>query len=244
MYAVLNCRNYWDTPSRVSSLFRSSGGLQPFNTTPFNGADVDMTMACWCLLVSNASTQAIMGQWGGTGCSYLLQASTTPRYELIVSSNGTAVAATATNNITSLLNRWSLVFAWHDAVNNEVGVQVDNGTVNTAAFSGLPGPFASGNAFRLGLTSAGTLSAQSARIDAPAVWRSNPGEGGVLTAAQRSAIWRAGRGTPYTAILGSHKAALQAWWQMGDTGGNRRDLHGGNPLVPSGGVVHIERGWV
>jgi hypothetical protein len=34
------------------------------------------------------------------------------------------------------INTWHTVVAWHDAVNNTINIQIDNGTPTTASYSG------------------------------------------------------------------------------------------------------------
>lgn len=80
---------------------------------------------------------------------------------------------------------WYFIVAWHDAASNLVGIQVNNGTADTAATSGAAGD--STAAFQIGKREADTLP-HDGRIDAVGFWKR------ILTADEKTTLYNSGNG--------------------------------------------------
>lgn len=112
------------------------------------------------------------------------------RFNLRVSANGTVASAdvTANNFGVASVNTWYFVVAWHDAVNDEIGISINNGTPNTAAYSG--DVFNGNSIFEVGanVVNAGY---HNGRIDEVGFWKR------VLTAQERADLYNAGNGNTH-----------------------------------------------
>ena len=98
------------------------------------------------------------------------------------------------------LNAWHLAVAWHNSVADTCNLQINGGAV-TSNSTGGAAPQTSGAQFRVGARQyAGFLNYFNGRIGPVAYWKSAAGGGGVLTAAQRTALYNGGAGLAYTAF--------------------------------------------
>ena len=88
------------------------------------------------------------------------------------------------------ITTWYHVMAWHDSVANVIGISVNN-TPDTLAHA--TGVFDGGSSTLMGALVT-TVYRMSGRLDEIAFWKSAAGGGGVLTAAQRTALYNSGAG--------------------------------------------------
>jgi hypothetical protein len=90
------------------------------------------------------------------------------------------------------LNTWYHIVAWHDAVDDTINIQVNDGPVDSASYSG--GSYNSGGLLRVG----GSFSADSmdGRIDSVGFWKRK------LTPEERTYLYNSGVGTEYPFING------------------------------------------
>lgn len=169
--------------------------------------DVDFTLSVWVYLAAVNVNQAIVTryQMNGNQREYLLywnynDHAPNSRFSFTVSSNG-AVTTTldATTFGAASINTWYHVVAWHDSVNNLLGIAI-NGVSDTAAYSS--GVFNSTAAFTLGGLWNNTtfIYPFNGRIDEVGFWKSAAGNGGALTAVQRAALYNGGAGLAYSQL--------------------------------------------
>lgn len=100
--------------------------------------DEDMTIAFWVNLESKATYQDIITYGWNVGssvygCEYRTN---TDRFRFYMCGDANFVNQTviAADNFGSpTLGTWYFYVAWHDAANNEIGIQINNGTANTTA---------------------------------------------------------------------------------------------------------------
>ena len=92
---------------------------------------------------------------------------------------------------------WYFVVTWHDSVANTLSIQVNNGGVDAVVTTGPPTDEAS--VFEVGAYG-GFQAPMNGRIGPTMFWKSAAGAGGVLTAAQRTALWNGGVPLAYAAF--------------------------------------------
>jgi len=155
--------------------------------------DCDFTMAAWVYLDTKTVTRAIIGKYATSGNhrEYAVRySSTTDRFELLLSSAGTAsdVFMQANNAGSPSTATWYLIVVWHDSVNNVAGIQVNDGTPNTVAYS--LGVNDNTSTLDIGSQDA-ALVPMDGRIDAVGIWKR------MLTSTERSYLWNGGAGCEY-----------------------------------------------
>jgi hypothetical protein len=164
--------------------------------------DVDFTLAAWVYLTSKTNIAMIVAKVDTAGREYMLYYNSgTDRWTVTVyRATDTGVSAVANNHGAVTADQWCLVTAWHDATADTLSISVNNGTADTQATGGAL-QAASTNEFQIGSR---ILPASSfrfpGRIGPVAMWKSAAGNGGVLSAAQRTALWDAGNGLAYSAF--------------------------------------------
>ena len=181
------------------------------NAAAFNGSDQwlarastndlringSFTMAAWFRMVdapSSAPMQMLFAKESGAGLEYRLymacfgiglawEVGAAPPWEDEQPMPGALVALNVGYD-----NVWHFACAWYDAVNQEVGAQLDNGTPSTGSATV---PLLQGTApLQLGADT--TLSYfLNGKLDSVAKWDR------VLTAPERAALWNGGAGVEY-----------------------------------------------
>lgn len=163
------------------------------NHADLQGGDTDFTIQAWVKVESTGASRRIIAKWEGGGVlEYLLELASVNQFRFFVSNNGSAsVSVTATNFGTPSLDTWYLIHAWHDSVNNEIGISVNAGTPNTTSHS--TGVFAGTSGFNIGGSGSGAGSGNGfdGAIDEAGFWRK------VLTSDERTALYNGGNGRAY-----------------------------------------------
>jgi RHS repeat-associated protein len=154
---------------------------------------VDFTLAAWAYLDTKGISRTVISKWDSAGNNreYLLSYNWEDnRFKLTVSNNGTATTSLKADSLGSpAVYTWYFIVAWHDSVNNTLNIQVDNGPVDSVAYTS--GVFGSSAEFRLGASDNSMPLYWNGRIDGAGFWRR------VLTSTERSALWNAGLGCDY-----------------------------------------------
>lgn len=182
---------------------RSCSGGQNFerNDDAFlSTGNVDFTISGWMYMTTVSANQGLLSRWGGpTNREYTLyynydDHAPNNRFTFAVSSNGTAYQElNATTFGAASINTWYHVIAWHDSANDELGISI-NGITDTLSYSSGVFNSSSKTFAAILFTSVYLL---SGRLDEIGFWKSAAGGGGVLTAAQRTALYNAGAGLAY-----------------------------------------------
>jgi len=158
-------------------------------------SDIDFTVGCWVYMNTKAAVQAFVAKFNTTGNQrqYLLNYTTaTDRFRFSVSVTGSSTLVTVDADVlgSPSTGAWYFLLGWHDSVNNEIGIQVNNATANTTSHSG--GVFATGTSdFYIGGHSASSAFAD-ARIDE--VFFSKK----IFTAGEKTEIYNSGNGLAYS----------------------------------------------
>ena len=166
--------------------------LSKANHADFEPGDTDFSVSLWFYLDAAAmgAVHYLMQVWGGVGArQWNVFKNTSDKVRLIISTDGTNVAATAEWATALLVSTWYHVVVWHDATANVIGITVNDGTpvttAHTAGITQLGTPlFTLGGNPNAGVYSTG-------RIDAAGYWAK------VLSAAEITALYAAGNGLGY-----------------------------------------------
>lgn len=159
-----------------------------------SGADVDRTFAFWMHPDSLAATRAPAGKFAGGGQQeFRFQIATTGLLAFQVSGSGTSSVGANTPSSTISAGSWYYVVGWHDSVANTINLQVNNGTVYSAAHS--TGMFNGTAPFTIGCWSAGAEPFDGL-IDEFGWWDR------VLTSDERTELYNSGNGLSYDDFAG------------------------------------------
>lgn len=172
--------------------------------------DVDMTLAVWLYLDSKTPSEAwaiSKYRFSDNNREYFLGwLKSSDRFRWIVSGNGASVTSISSDTFGApATGTWYLVTCWHDSVANTINISVNNGTADSAAHTtgihdGIS-RFSIGTIYNLsGPPTGASFLGWNGRIGPVAMWKSAAGGGGVLTAAQRTALYNGGAGLAYAAF--------------------------------------------
>lgn len=164
--------------------------------------DVDFTIAAWIYLDSKPAQMNVAARYGGVPAvnnEYFVRyvGGATDRLQFGVFNNAFSGYATANTYGSPPLSTWALLVCWHDSVANTINIQINNGGIDSTPYAN--GVLAGNFIFELGARASGSLT-WDGRIGPTMFWKSAGGGGGVLTAAQRTALWNGGAGLPYAAF--------------------------------------------
>ena len=95
--------------------------------------DIDFMIGFWMKQADVTAAAGILGKWPGAGnYEYLFNHEGASSLRFYVSNDGTAQVAVLSGNTFSN-DTWYFVLGWHDAAANTINIQVNDGTVATAA---------------------------------------------------------------------------------------------------------------
>jgi len=202
-----------------------NGSNQSFtaaSSSVFNFGDTDFTIACWVNLSSVAAQSMLVTKFSTVSNQrqYALYYNrVTGRMSFLVNSSG-ASAQNVTINADTFgaiaTSTWYYVVAWHDSVDNQIGISV-NGVENTQSYS--LGLFQSTASFRIG-GRADSVEFTNGSIDGVGLWTK------VLSSDERSRLYNDGNGLGYSRIIGATGIGGEVgWWCPSlDTIGNGTTL--------------------
>jgi hypothetical protein len=185
--------------ARQYAQVNSENHTRPADDALLSGGNVDLTIASFVYLDSNTARLGITGKWAVENREHQLRYDNTAnRFQFLVTSDGELATSTTIDADTfgaPALTTWYLVIAHHDATTGHIGIQVNNGAIDTVLHA--DGVFDGTAAFQLGRSAANVW---DGRIGPTMFWKSAPGGGGVLTADQRTALYNGGAGLTYAAF--------------------------------------------
>ena len=155
------------------------------DNTSLSMGDIDFTLCCW-VYFDTLPVAGLISKWNGTGDEYTLYYDGVSRIKFGVDGGGGPVQVAADALGSPSTSTWYFVCAWHDSIANTINIQVNNGTINTAAHSA--GVQDSNSVFRLGEISDNYL---NGRLDGVGVWKR------VLTQSERAYLYNYGSGNDY-----------------------------------------------
>lgn len=152
--------------------------------------DIDFSFSFWVNAESFGSPWRIVAKGGANDLEYSLEGYGGAAYWRVTSGTGFAndTAVQATNAGTLSTATWYYIVVWHDSVNNQIGICVNDGTPNTASYSA--GTYDSGAEFRIGTfpTYGGDW---DGLIDEVGFWKK------VLSSQERTDLYNSGAGLAY-----------------------------------------------
>lgn len=166
----------------------------------FNIGNRDWEMCAWIYLSSALLQQIITKTSTQRGSEWILQHdSTSKRFQWAVRNTSNAWTIVSANNLGQpAQSAWYFIDVWHDAANDQIGIAVNNGTPDLAAFD------ANGSL----ATSTAKVCISSNDNDTPTVYfAGRADEGGIwkrlLTAAERTTLYNGGAGNTPPFSLGA-----------------------------------------
>jgi hypothetical protein len=176
--------------------------VRPGDDALLSLGDLDATIATWLNMDSKpASDMCILGKdegWTAATTEYNLEYNAfQDRLSVWVSSGVATKRVSSTALGSPSTGVWYCILFWHDSVADTLNIQVNNGVVDSVAWAnGIQdgiGKFSLG----LAVNCYGAGYGMNGRIGPTMFWKSTAGLGGVLTVAQRTALFAAGAGLPY-----------------------------------------------
>ncbi|MDV2503930.1 MAG: LamG-like jellyroll fold domain-containing protein, partial [bacterium] len=185
-------------PSGTRSARLSRANSQSLSHTDSAGlsmGDVDFTIAFWVYLESKPRTEMyfVSKLNEPTDREYLVGYNDGPdRFTFAVSSDGTGAGSRtvrAGNLGSPSTGTWYFVVAWHDSVNDEIAIQVNDGPADTKSHTG--GVYDGGTTFRLGARFNSPSAFLDGRMAEVGIWKR------LLTDVEKTALYNSGNGFVY-----------------------------------------------
>ena len=170
--------------------------LSVASNSSLQSGNIDFTITAWVYLDSKATSEEIVTKLTGAlalGEYQLQYSATSDRFQFQTWDTAVVKGTVDANNLGSPSTAtWYYVIAWRDKTAATVNIQVNNGTVNSAAETGPPATSAEG--FSIGALSTLGQNGWDGRIDSVGFWKRT------LNATERAALYNSGNGMP---IVGS-----------------------------------------
>jgi len=158
-------------------------------------ADEDFTLSCWVKFESLGVQRTIMGKYDATDNQreyILFYSASTSRISLAISNNGTGDTTLDADTLgVPSVGVWYFITVWHDSTANTMNIQVNNGVVDSAAYT--LGCNDNASVFSIGAqeTAGSFTNFMDGIIDEAAIWNK------VLSATERNALYNNGMGIRY-----------------------------------------------
>lgn len=160
--------------------------------------DIDFTIAAWVNMTTKVTTMGIASKTNSNapaGIEYdLFYTSATDRFRFRVSTGTASVTVDDSTLGAPATGTWYFIVAWHDSVNNQIGISTNAGTAVTAAHS--TGVQSAALPFEIGRDAGDTTRDFNGLIDEVALWKR------VLSGAERTELYNSGNGRDYAYVAG------------------------------------------
>lgn len=169
-----------------------TGNLSVASNSALQTGDIQFTFATWAYSDLFGAERAIAGKYtiGGSQNEWFLEYGGVGRFIFTVSSNGTATSSVTANSFGApTTGVWYYIVVKHDSVGNTISIQVNNGTVDSVAYSS--GVFVGTSSFRVCDISAGGSIPWRGRVDESGFWKR------LLTAGEITQLYNSGNGLTY-----------------------------------------------
>jgi hypothetical protein len=178
-----------------AAVFAGTNYLAVDDNTTLSTGDIDFTLSGWAYLTSKSTSQGIAMKFNSTTNQReygIFYNQPTDRFRFTLSDTGGSGSGHLPQlNADSLgspaLDTWYYVVAWHDAANNTMNIQVNNGSIDSMTWTS--GVFDGTSKLYVGAyTDANVI---SGRVDAIGLWKR------ILTPLERTELYKFGRGIEY-----------------------------------------------
>jgi len=169
-------------------------GFQTPDDSDFNPGDSDFTIAGWAYIEQDTGnlqtffTKGRITQFKRQYFVFFDAGFGGDKFKFQVSNNGTALT-TLTSSVSVSLNTFVFVVCWHDSVNDEIVIQINNTTPETLSHSG--GIATTDEVVRVGREFSSSFG-WPGRIDELGFW------GRILTAQERTDLYNSGAGLTFS----------------------------------------------
>lgn len=241
-----------DVPLPLWLSSRSEGkvitdGAQQFTATnsqyfigPANNAltgNVDMTICGWVYMDTLGTTKGIAGKWDFTNAQrvWWISINTSNQVQFSATPDGVTTTSIAGTSVTLATGVWNFFRVWHDSANDQIGIQVNNGTKHTTAFAS--GLFNVSEPLLLGAqNSPSPINFHNGRIDSIGAYNR------LLSDAEATDLFNGGSGRTYSSLSGALKTNLHEWFDMDESSGSVVGAHAGITLTASASRPTITTG--
>lgn len=156
--------------------------------------DIDFTIAAWVYLSAKPGNMDVLSKWNGVTSDFefiLGYGLTADRLRFLVRDFADTKSTTQLADTlgSPQINTWYFVVAWHDSVNNTINIQVNNGTIDSTAYT--DGVHESTTHLFVGGRIETPTSTWSGRIDEVGIWKR------VLSAGEKTVLYNGGNGRGY-----------------------------------------------
>lgn len=170
----------------------NSESLTIADNAVLSGGNIDFTIAGWVYLDSKSVDRVFCAKGSSGNYEYVIRYNaafdTFQAFFYHDGTNSSSVSATSLGTIAT--GTWYFVVVWHDSVSDTINIQVNNGTVDSAA-ANAAGIFNGTGTFALGKQGSDNVDFWDGRIDSVTVWRR------ALSPAERAALYNGGSGVDY-----------------------------------------------
>jgi hypothetical protein len=180
-------------------VYASSQWFEHADHVDFSVGDIDFTIAGWFLSDDGTRSASFVDKSASNDLPYDLGYTSAQFRFRVSSAAGFANLTTivASNFGTVPLSTWCFVVAWHDATANTINICVNDGTVNSTAYSA--GSYDDGGKFFIGSNAFGEH--VDGGVDEVGFWKRK------LTGAEITQLYNAGAGLAYPFSTGSFTAS-------------------------------------
>lgn len=198
-----------------------------------SAGNIDFTLFGWAWIADNTldAYLAVKGTADTVaGLEYRLRFNpTSSRFNFYFGNGVLAESVNADSLGTPANNTWYFIVAWHDATADTVNIQVNNGAVDSVAYTGggqdTTGSFALGN-----WVSGNPAAALGGRMQSWGVARS------VLSVDERTALYNGGVALAYDQLPSGLQDGV-AYWNLDEPSSTRNDSAGSNHLTDNNTVT-------
>lgn len=199
--------------ARDGNLCASFNGTSQYlsraSTASLQTGDIDFTVWGWVYLNVKNAQQAIIGKWntGSNAREWVISyVDTSDRVRLSVTSDGTAGTTNSVEESVTgspSVDAWYFFVAYHDSVNNLLGISLNNSAGSTTAHSA--GVFSSATAsLVLGAIDGGSLKLNG-RVDGVGFIKR------LLTPTEKTSLFNLGRGVKYAGLPATMTDTISFW---------------------------------
>lgn len=224
-------KHYWG-----ANFVRSQGERLEINdNTSLQTGNIDFSFGGWFRLTSLGITQYILAKMvNTTDGEYQLYVNTSNKLVFEIT-DGTATLITVGHPTTLTTNTWYWFIAYHDSVNDEIGISINNGSFTTQTTNGTAPTAGDGSKkFMLGARSDGVNSLDG-DLDEIFFYKK------MLSSSELTWLYNVSFGRKYENLspptpVNPGLTNLVSWWKMEETSGVRYDAHGSMDLSQNGTI--------